>query len=73
MLAAMAMKASIGRLLGRLQFGAVRRLEDEPNAVRQGQVLQAVPTRPVELDHHALVVADATFHIVRPVAGSTKP
>jgi len=46
-------------VLGRLQFGAVRRLEHEADAIGQAQVLRAVPTRLVELDHRALLVADA--------------
>jgi len=81
------------KVFGGLQFGTVRGLEDEADAVRYGHVFRAVPARLIHLQHDALrgpaptklaksarmssnislQTASATFHTVRPLAGSTKP
>jgi hypothetical protein len=42
-----------------LQLWAVRRLEDQPNSIRDFEVLRAVPALAVELEHDAFAVADA--------------
>jgi hypothetical protein len=46
-------------MLGWLQFGAVSRLEDEPDAIGHGEFLRAMPARPVNLKHDALLLAGA--------------
>jgi len=46
-------------MFGRLQLGTMGRLEDEPDALGDGQVLRPVPTGVVELKRDALVAARA--------------
>jgi len=46
-------------MLGGLQFGAVGRLENEPDAFGHDQIFRAVPAGPVKLKHCTLVVADS--------------
>ena len=63
-------KASVGErlvdklpeMLGRSQLG-VSRLEDEPDAVGHGEFLRAMPARPVNLKHDALLFAGALGEI----------
>ena len=44
-------------MLGGLQLGAMRRLIREPDTVRHGQVLRAMPARAIDLKDDALVLA----------------
>ena len=45
------------KVLGGLQLGAMGGLEDEPDAIGNGQIFWTVPACPVELKHDALVLA----------------
>lgn len=47
------------QMFGRLQLGTVRRLEDEPDAVGDAEVVRPMPTGIVELQHDALGGASA--------------
>lgn len=47
------------KMFGGLQLGTVGRLEHEPNAVRDGEVLGSMPAGVVELKHDALLAAGA--------------